>query len=494
MNAPIQISDLLACSPAAPREAPPADRCAPAAAPSALVIDEELLRRFGGRGPRYTSYPTADRFQPTFPSGDYARALAARRDRRDDALGLYLHLPFCKSICWYCACHKIGTRHESMARPYVDALCREIDLVAALTGSGQRINHLHFGGGTPTFMSDAELGELMQHLRQVFEFAPDGEYSIEIDPRSVDPARLQALRALGLNRISLGVQDFDHDVQAAVNRIQPYELTRALIDAGRRLGFDSINIDLIYGLPKQNTARFERTLERVVAARPDRIALYHYAHLPTLFKPQRRIISADLPDSAEKGRMFAMAVAALEAAGYRHLGLDHFALDSDELSVAQREGRLHRNFQGYVSHAPGDLIAFGVSAISCVGDVYAQNDKELEPYYAALADGRLPTVRGLSMSRDDRIRRSAIQALMCDFRLRWAELDRQHGIASRDWLADALPALEPLAQAGAISIRPDGIDIEPTGRLLVRAVAMAFDRYLGAGAQAPAASSYSRIA
>ncbi len=457
----------------------------------ALVIDADLLQRFGGRGPRYTSYPTADRFITGFPAQRYVAALAERRNRRNEPLGLYLHLPFCKSICWYCACHKIGTRHQSQARPYIDALHREIDLVTDIVGRGQRIGHLHFGGGTPTFMSDDELREILDHLHQAFEFDPAGEYSIEIDPRSVDPQRLHALHAMGLNRISLGVQDFDADVQAAVNRIQPYELTRALIDAAREIGFDSINIDLIYGLPKQNAQRFEHTLERVVQARPDRLALYHYAHLPTLFKPQRRIIAADLPDSAEKGRMFAMAVAAFEAAGYRHLGLDHFALDSDELSVAQREGRLHRNFQGYVSHASGDLIAFGVSAISCVGDVYAQNDKGLDNYYAAMAEGRLPIVRGLLMDRDDKIRRSAIQTLMCDFRLRWAALDAEYGIDSRYWLADAMPALEPLAEAGAITISPEGIDITPAGRLLVRAVAMAFDSYLNDGSSG---ASYSRIA
>lgn len=458
-----------------------------------LVIDAELLERFGGRGPRYTSYPTADRFDERVDAQRFARALAERADRRGESLGLYVHIPFCRVICYYCACNKIGTKHVEQSTPYLDAIRREVGLVTDLTGRGQPVRHLHFGGGTPTFMPDAELGELVDCLRSHFEFADDGEYSIEVDPRTVGPQRMRALRDMGLNRVSLGVQDFDPVVQAAVNRIQSYEQTVELIDSARAAGYRSINVDLIYGLPKQNAQRFQETLRKTIAAAPDRIALYHYAHLPTLFKPQRRISEADLPSSEEKARMFENAVGMFESAGYVHLGLDHFAREDDELAIAQREGRLHRNFQGYCSHDAGDLIALGVSGISSVGDVYAQNDKVLDGYYRRLERGELTVVRGIALDADDFVRRDVIQSLMCDFALDWDALDARRGIDSRTALADARAALAPLEQAGAIRIDDRGIEVLPRGRLLVRAVAMAFDRYL---AERPSGSgaSYSRIA
>lgn len=456
-----------------------------------LIIDEELLRRFGGRGPRYTSYPTADRFDDRVGAERYGQALSARAGRRGEPLGLYVHIPFCRSICYYCGCNKIGTRHVEQSTPYLAALEREVAMVTALTGRGQAISHLHFGGGTPTFMPDAELGALIDMLRRAFDFRDDGEYSIEIDPRTVSPQRVRTLRSMGLNRVSLGVQDFDPVVQAAVNRIQPYEQTLELIEAARDAGFRSINVDLIYGLPKQHHAGFEETLRKTIAAAPGRIALYHYAHLPALFKPQRRIAEADLPSSEEKARMFQTAVAMFARAGYRHLGLDHFALEDDELSVAQREGRLHRNFQGYCSHDAGDLIALGVSSISSVGDVYAQNDKLLDGYYRRIERGELPAVRGIVLDADDFVRRDAINALMSEFRLDWAELDARRGIDSRRWLAESIEALAPLADAGVVRVDERGVEVTPRGRLLVRAVAMAFDRHL---ARSSSGASYSRIA
>ena len=456
-----------------------------------LVIDAGLLARFGGRGPRYTSYPTADRFHAGFGDDDYARALEARADRRDAPLGLYLHIPFCRTICYYCACNKIGTKHQERSAPYVEALEREVDLVVARTGRGQRVSHLHFGGGTPTFLLDAEMWQLMGYLRQAFDFADDGEYSIEVDPRTVTPERMRTLRAMGLNRVSLGVQDFDPEVQAAVNRIQPYEQTVAVIDAARSAGFGSVNVDLIYGLPKQTSEKFRETLSRTIAAGPDRIALYHYAHLPQMFKPQRRIHEAELPSSAEKGRMFEDAVAMFQDAGYVYLGLDHFARADDELAVAQREGRLHRNFQGYCSHDEGDLIALGVSAISSIGDVYAQNDKSLDGYYARVAEGRLPTVRGIRLDADDFARRDAIQSLMSEFRIEWSDIGPRHRIDPRSYFAGSIEALRPLEEAGAVRVDGDGVEVLPRGRLLVRAVAMAFDRYLST---VPTQASYSRIA
>ncbi len=463
-----------------------------AASREPLVIDAELLERFGGHGPRYTSYPTADRFDERVDADRYSRALVERADRRGESLGLYVHIPFCRVICYYCACNKIGTKHVEQSTPYLEALRREMDLITDRTGRGQPVRHLHFGGGTPTFMPDAELAQLFDAMRDHFEFADDGEYSIEVDPRTVGPQRIRALRDMGLNRISLGVQDFDPTVQAAVNRIQSYEQTVALIDAARDSGFRSINVDLIYGLPKQNPESFRETLRKTIAAAPDRIALYHYAHLPTLFKPQRRISEADLPSSEAKAHMFETAVSMFEGAGYLHLGLDHFAHENDELAIAQREGRLHRNFQGYCSHEAGDLIALGVSGISSVGDVYAQNDKVLDGYYRRIERGELPVVRGIALDEDDFVRRDAIQSLMCDFSLHWDALDARLGIDSRKWLADAREALSPLAEAGAVRLDERGIEVLPRGRLLVRAVAMAFDRHLAE--RAAGGVGYSRIA
>ncbi len=457
----------------------------------AIALDPELLARFGGRGPRYTSYPTADRFRNDFPAARYERALRERASRADTPLGVYLHVPFCRTICYYCGCNKIGTKHQSRSAPYIEALAREMSLVTDRLGRGRRISHLHFGGGTPTFMLDEEFEQVFARLHEHFAFAPDGEYSIEIDPRTVSPERLGFLHTLGLNRVSLGIQDFDPAVQRAVNRVQPYESTAALLAAARRIGFRSINVDLIYGLPLQTLESFGRTLAQTIAMRPDRIALYHYAHLPQMFKPQRRIADADLPSSAVKAAIFEAAVHAFADAGYVHLGLDHFALPDDELAVAQREGRLHRNFQGYCSHDSGDLVALGVSAISSIGDVYAQNDKTLEGYYARLARGELPIVRGIEIDADDRLCRDAIQSLMCEFALRWDALSQRHGVDARARFAHVADALAPLVDAGACEVDHDGVRVLPRGRLLVRAVAMAFDRYL---AEQPASGTYSKIA
>ena len=456
-----------------------------------IEIDNELIERFGGRAPRYTSYPSADRFHDGFGPADYRQAILERAKRPDEALGLYFHTPFCRRICYYCASNKIGSRHQESSAQDLDALDAELRLVGSLLGARQTISHLHFGGGTPTFMLDEELARLFGLIDRHFDRAADGEYSIEVDPRTVDRDRLRVLRDIGFNRVSLGVQDFDEEVQRAVNRIQPYEDTLALMQAVREHGFRSMNVDLIYGLPKQRIEGFERTIERVVAAAPDRVALYQYAHLPQLFKPQRRIHEEDLPDADTRAELFARAVARFREAGYVYLGLDHFARHDDELAIAQREGRLHRNFQGYAAHDSGDLLAFGVSAIASVGDVYAQNDKGLPAYYARLAEGELPTARGIRLTADDRIRREAIQAVMCDFRLDVRALERRHGVPE-GYLDDALERLAPMDRAGAIRIEPgDVVQVLPRGRLLVRAVAMQFDHYLQ---RAPAAGTYSKLA
>ena len=456
-----------------------------------LEIDHDLIERFGGRGPRYTSYPTADRFQGGFDPAEYLHALLERGARPTAALGLYFHIPFCKTICYYCGCNKIGTKHQERSAEYLAALATEIRLVGSLMGRGQRISHLHFGGGTPTFMLDSEFVELFDEIRQQFAFDPEGEYSIEVDPRTVTPERIRTLRDLGLNRISLGIQDFDPVVQRAVNRIQSYEDTRALIDASRECGFASVNVDLIYGLPRQTLDGFERTLALTIAARPDRVALYQYAHLPQLFKPQRRIDEAAIPPATLRAQLFDLAVRRFREAGYLYLGLDHFARADDELAVAQREGRLHRNFQGYCSHDAGDLIAFGVSAISAVGSVYAQNEKTLDAYYRRVQAGELPIAKGLRLVFDDFVRRDLVQSLMCNFRIWWPEIEARHGIRGPEYFRDELARLAPMHDAGAIRIDDNGLTVLPRGRLLVRAVAMAFDRYLST---APAAGTYSRIA
>jgi oxygen-independent coproporphyrinogen III oxidase len=455
-----------------------------------LELDPSLIARFGGRGPRYTSYPTADRFTASFDPAEYRRALTERATRPDSALGLYFHIPFCRTICYYCGCNKIGTKHQEKSAEYVKALQHEIELVTALIGKGQRISHLHFGGGTPTFMVDEEFEQLFGTVRSHFEMAPDGEYSIEIDPRTCSPARLLKLRELGLNRASLGIQDFDEDVQVAVNRVQSYESSRGLIDAARTAGFHSVNVDLIYGLPKQTVESFGRTLDLTIEAAPDRVALYHYAHLPHLFKPQRRIHEEELPSADVRGRIFELAVQKFRAAGYVFLGLDHFARVDDELAVAQREGRLHRNFQGYCSHDSGDLIALGVSSISSVGDVFAQNEKSLEGYYSRLAKDELPIIRGIVANNDDFIRRDVIQSLMCNFRVWWPAIEAKHGIRASEYFAESIADLAPMHEAGAINVTAQGIEVLPKGRLLVRAVAMAFDTYL----KQPTTATYSKIA
>jgi oxygen-independent coproporphyrinogen-3 oxidase len=450
------------------------------------TVPAELLERMSRPGPRYTSYPTADRFDPGVGAAHYGAALAARRGHAAPRpLSLYVHIPFCESLCYYCACNKIITSEREKAELYLGYLLREIDLQAGLAAGAGRVEQLHFGGGTPTYLSDAQMGRLTRHLRQAFDFAPDGdgegqgEFGIEIDPRTVDAARVHALRAQGFNRLSLGVQDFDPEVQAAVNRIQPESLTLDAIAAARAAGFRSVSIDLIYGLPKQSLASMARTLDKVVAAGPDRISVYHYAHLPEMFKSQRLIRDQDLPSTATRHALLDLCIRHLSANGYVYIGMDHFALPGDELARAQREGRLHRNFQGYSTHAGADMLSCGVSAISAVGAVYAQNEKSLGRYYAALERGELPLARGIVLSADDLLRRELIGRLMCDFALDLDELGARHGIDFDDYFARELPQLRALAADGLLVLTPGRMDITPLGRFLVRNVCMVFDRYLG---------------
>ncbi len=447
------------------------------------AITSELLTRFDVPGPRYTSYPTADRFVEAFTEVDYLQALDQRSGSaaaRSQPLSLYVHIPFCESLCYYCACNKIITKHKDRAETYLRYLTREVDLHMAHLGQGHSVSQLHLGGGTPTFLSDDELRELMHMLKRNFNFVPGGEYSVEVDPRTVDEKRLAVLAELGFNRLSFGVQDFDPAVQKAVHRIQPVEQVFALVEASRKLGFESVNVDLIYGLPQQTPESFDRTLAQVNELRPDRIALYAYAHLPERFKPQRRIHAAELPSGGAKVSMLARSIEAFEEGGYVYVGMDHFALPNDALAVAKRQGRLHRNFQGYSTQPDCDLIALGVSAIGRVGSTYSQNAKTMDEYCDLLDQGHLPVVRGLALTRDDIIRRNVIMAIMCQGSLQFESINASCLIDFKQYFANELAQLKAMQDQGLVEVTEQGIQVTPMGWFFVRGVAMVFDRYLQA--------------
>lgn len=444
------------------------------------AVTPDLLSRFDIPGPRYTSFPTADRFVEAFGADDYILALQQRSAARALPLSLYVHVPFCESLCYYCACNKIVTRHHEKAAQYLDYLERELALHVGHCGQGQTVGQLHLGGGTPTFFSDDELRRLMELLQRNFRLEAGGEYSIEVDPRTVTAERLAVLKELGFSRLSFGVQDFDPQVQQAVHRVQPAQQVFELVEKSRELGFSSINVDLIYGLPRQTPESFERTLAQVNALRPDRIALYAYAHLPERFKPQRRIEAADLPQGQAKLAMLARSIDAFMGAGYVYVGMDHFALPEDALAIAKRQGRLHRNFQGYSTQPDCDLIALGVSAIGKVGATYSQNAKTLEEYYDAIDGGRLPVVRGLALSRDDLLRRAVIMAVMCQGAVLYEPMEQAWLIDFRAYFAAEMRALQELQANGLVELSEEGFQVTALGWFFVRAVAMLFDRYLQA--------------
>ncbi len=442
-------------------------------------VTKETLNKYDVSGPRYTSYPTADRFVEAFTEDAYKLALEHRRaTSAAQPLSIYVHIPFCESLCFFCACNKIVTKHHERSVEYLRYLNREIDLHIEHLGAGQTISQLHLGGGSPTFFSDKELSELMAMLKHNFVFAPGGEYSIEVDPRTVDEQRLKHLAELGFNRLSFGVQDFDPEVQKAVHRIQPAEQVFSLVDAARRLKFESVNVDLIYGLPMQTPESFNRTLAQVVALRPNRIALYGYAHLPERFKPQRRISEYELPAAQDKITMLGSALSAFIDAGYVYVGMDHFALPDDDLAIAKRQGRLHRNFQGYSTQPDCDLISLGVSAIGRVGATYSQNAKTIEEYFDHLNNGRFPVVRGLALSRDDVIRRAVIMAIMCQGSLQYEAIELAYLIDFNSYFAAELEQLKTLENTDMVVLEEDGMHVTDTGWFFVRAVAMVFDRYL----------------
>jgi oxygen-independent coproporphyrinogen-3 oxidase len=443
-------------------------------------FDAALLRRYDQPGPRYTSYPPAPHFKADFD--EHALREAARESNGDPIprpLSLYVHVPFCTSPCFYCACNRIITRDRGRIGPYLASLYREIDLAAGMFDRDREVVQLHFGGGTPNFLAPEDLAEVVETLRRHFRFADrDRDISIELDPRTLRPGDVAELAAIGFNRASLGVQDFDPMVQAAVNRVQTVEETVSIIDACRRHHMRSVNVDLIYGLPRQTMQGFATTLDQVIAARPDRLAIYGYAHLPKLFVAQRRIATESLPSPDQKLDLLALAIDKLSTAGYVYIGMDHFALPDDELARARADGSLHRNFMGYTTHAQTDLVGFGVSAISHIGTTYSQNARDLPGWQAAISEGRLPVSRGLRLTAEDVLRADLIQALMCQAGVSISALEARHHVDFREHFGDALAALEPMIEDGLVHISSDAIMVTSRGRLLLRNIAMCFDAYL----------------
>ena len=446
---------------------------------SGVCFDADLIRRYDGRGPRYTSYPTALQFDGRLTEADY-RQNALASNAAAAPLSLYVHIPFCHSLCYYCGCNKIVTRNQQRVEKYLQNLYREIGMQAQLFDDTRLLEQLHFGGGTPTYLDEGQLRDLMARLESAFSFdrTDERQFSIEVDPRTVDGAGIRLLAELGFNRLSLGVQDFDQAVQKAVNRIQTVGETRALVDAARDARFRSISFDLIYGLPHQTVASFDATLDTVIDIRPDRFAVYNYAHLPERFKGQRMINADDIPSPETKLQILDLTIRRLTGAGYVYIGMDHFALPEDELVTARAEGTLQRNFQGYSTHRYCDLVSLGVSSISKIGNVYAQNAVTTMEYESLLEAGRLPIKKGIAVDEDDLLRARVIQALMCYDELEFGAFDAGTGIDFRQYFADELARMAALADDELVSVDADAIRILPKGRLLLRNIAMTFDRYL----------------
>ncbi len=445
-----------------------------------LLFRPDLLAKYGANGPRYTSYPTALQFRDDFDLDHYRRA-AADPGAADTDLSLYFHIPFCDTVCFYCGCNKVATKNRGRAKPYVQQLVREMASQAALFDTRRPVSQLHWGGGTPTFLSLEEMSTLMAATREHFALLPENEaeYSIEIDPREASAETIAHLRSLGFNRLSLGVQDFDPVVQHAVNRVQPLDLTIDVMNAARANGFDSISVDLIYGLPHQNVKSFRRTLDTILLLAPERISVFGYAHMPQLFKMQRQIDSAALPTPATRLALLQLVIEQLTDAGYVYIGMDHFALPTDELACAQQQRTLHRNFQGYSTRADCDLIGFGASSIGKVGDVYAQNAKDLPGYGAAIDAGRLAISRGVRLTADDRLRRDIITELMCNLELRFDEFEAAYGVRFPAAFAPELERLRSFEADGLVARSANRLEVLAAGRMFVRNIAMVFDRYLG---------------
>ena len=446
---------------------------------SQIIFDTDLIKRYDKSGPRYTSYPTAVQFNTEYTEDDYRRH-AEISNQSGQALSLYFHLPFCDTICYYCGCNKVITKDRSKAEPYLQRVHKEIAMQAALFDNSRKVDQLHWGGGTPTFISHDQMRQLMDVTRQHFNLHDDdtGEYSIEIDPREVTRESIKVLRQIGFNRMSLGIQDFNPQVQKAVNRIQSEAQTMAAIDGAREEGFKSISVDLIYGLPFQSEASFMETLEKIINISPDRISVFNYAHLPEMFKPQRRINEVDLPLPSVKLAILKDTIEYLTDAGYVYIGMDHFAKPDDELSIAQENGQLYRNFQGYATHADCDLIGLGISSIGTVGNSFAQNVKTLDEYAEKIDAGKLAIFRGVEIDEDDIIRRHAIMQLICHFKLNMDKFSADNKIEFKNYFADELKRLQVMEDDGLIEIQNNMISVTSKGRLLIRNICMVFDRYI----------------
>lgn len=448
---------------------------------NSLIFNKDLITRYDTLGPRYTSYPTAVQFDESFGHDNYVEiARSTNEEPVPKQLSLYFHLPFCDTVCYYCACNKIVTKNRAHAAPYLKLLHEEIKLQSSLYDRDRIVEQLHWGGGTPTFISHAQMSDLMRQTRDAFSLRNDdsGEYSIELDPREADANTIALLRSLGFNRVSLGVQDFDPDVQKAVNRIQTIAETRAVIDAARKHAFKSVHIDLIYGLPMQTVDSFARTLQKVVALGPDRISVFNYAHMPRRFKVQKQINKTDLPTPAEKLNILQHVINYLTQEGYTYIGMDHFARPDDELALAQKQGTLTRNFQGYSTHANCDIIGMGISAISKVGDCYSQNVYEISDYEKLVTAGRIPVYRGLKLDGDDLLRRDVITQLICHFNLEFEQIETRHRINFNDYFYNEISILKGMERDGLLSIDAERIRVSPAGCLLVRNICAVFDKYL----------------
>ena len=444
-----------------------------------IKFDLDLIHRYDKSGPRYTSYPTALELHEGFGEAEYRQQIA-KSNAQGGPLSLYFHIPFCDTVCFYCACNKIITKNRAHAVPYLDSLLQEIAMQGELFDKTRVVNQLHWGGGTPTFLNYTQMRQLMDATRAHFNLRNDdkGEYSIEVDPRETNDQTIAQLRELGFNRISLGLQDFDPDVQKAVNRIQSKEQTFAVLEAARQEGFRSTNIDLIYGLPLQTEQTFAATLDQVLAYAPDRFSIFNYAHMPSRFKTQRQINETDLPTPAVKLEILQMVGKKLTEAGYVYIGMDHFAKPDDELAVAQREGKLYRNFQGYSTHSDCDLIGLGVTSIGRVADAYLQNLKELDEYQERISQGRLPVFRGVALDADDKIRRAVITQLICHFELNFSAIEQEFKLNFHDYFGLELANLQAMQTDGLLTLTEHGIQVESAGRLLIRNICMVFDKYL----------------
>ena len=439
-------------------------------------ISDEILEKYNRPGPRYTSYPTAPVWKDDFGPDDL-ETYYERAEARRTPLSLYMHLPFCESLCLFCACNVSIQKDKSVAVPYLAALKKEIEHVAARVSKNRSVSQFHWGGGTPTYLSPAQMEDLFQHTRERFTFAPDAEIGVEIDPRVTNRAHLETLRRLGFNRLSMGIQDFQPKVQETIHRVQPYEMTRDLIAIGRELGFESLNVDLIYGLPYQTAETFQHTIDQVLTLVPDRVAMFSYAHVPWL-KKQQGSFQAHLPEGKEKFRIFRAGLERFLDAGYLYIGMDHFARPGDELAAAQQNRTLHRNFQGYTTKAGADLYGMGVSAISSIGEAYAQNRKEVPSYQDTVASRGIATMRGYRLSPDDVIRRAVIGRLLCHTVIPKGEVEREFSIAFDEYFAAELDLLEEPRAEGLVELAPGEIRLTPLGRIFIRNVAMVFDRYL----------------